>query len=61
MPHRKKGFLYTGLNPPMTGKESQNKNFDMVLGTIFRICNFFQRRKQKLYNYISPSQGSLKF
>jgi hypothetical protein len=47
----KKVFLLcTGLNPPMTGKESQNKNFDMVFGTIFRICNLFKEESRNFIN-----------
>jgi hypothetical protein len=42
-------------------KESRNRNSaDITFGAIFRVSNCFQRIKQRLNNYFSPSQASLK-
>jgi hypothetical protein len=42
----------------MPAKESRNRNSaDITFGAIFRDSNCFQRIKQRLNNYFSPSQA----
>ncbi len=41
--------MFSRENRPMTEKVSRNRNFDAASWPIFRIREFFQRNKQKLY------------
>jgi len=43
-------LLCTGLNPLMTGKESQNKNVDMVFGQSLEFVTIFKEESRNFIN-----------